>query len=212
MDAQKLAKVLAMAASDNETEALHALRTARRLLQGQGLDFVALAARLSANDDVALRDTIFDLRNEVRHLRADNERLRQGRGAGPAAGPSLLDAARDAAELIRLRAELDGAQAEASRARSREAALQEQFRHALAEAGDLGLRLSEAESRRMRLEAENRRLTHANHALRLDLAEAQAQAQAGRRAPALPVPAGGEMLKGKKAAASTKSRGQYVLF
>lgn len=213
MDAQKLAKVLAMAASDNETEALHALRTARRLLDGAGTDFVGLAERLAGGGaSEALEDAVFDLRNEVRHLRSENERLRQGRPAtgAPVAPPSFHDAARDAAELIRLRAELDAIRTEMLRAQAHEATLQDQFRHALAEAGALGVRLSEAESRRMRLEAENRRLSHANHALKIDLAEAQALAPATTTVVAANLPV--ERNKSKKTAISAKGRGQYALF
>lgn len=222
MDAQKLAKVLALAASDNEAEAVHALRTARRLLDGHGMDFVALAARLGEGGDEALKDAVFDLRNEVRHLRAENEKLRQGRPASAASAPNLADAARDAAELIRLRAELDQARAEAQRVHHHQESLQEQFRQALAEAGQLALRLSEAESRRMRLEAENRRLSHANHALKVDLATAQAQAQAHVmtvpvHVPPLARPNIAEMVvpdrkKGKAGGGSAKGVGQYVLF
>lgn len=223
MDAQKLAKVLALAASDNEAEAVHALRTARRLLDGHGMDFVALAARLSEGGDEALKDAVFDLRNEVRHLRAENEKLRQGRPASassaPNLAPNLADAARDAAELIRLRAELDQARAEAQRVHHHQEGLQEQFRQALTEAGQLALRLSEAESRRMRLEAENRRLSHANHALKVDLAAAQAQAVAAPVHVPGPLarPSVAEMVvtdrkKGKAGGVSTKGVGQYVLF
>lgn len=210
MDAQKLGKVLAMAASDNETEALHALRTAKRLLDGHGLDFVELAGRLAGRHShaEALEDAVFDLRNEIRHLRAENERLRQGRPAVPPPA-SLHEAARDAAELIRLRAELDGARAETARVLAHQESLQEQFRHALAEAGELGVRLAEVESRRMRLEAENRRLSHANHALTVDLAEARTRT--------LPVPVvaeqkGSDHKRGKSHASSAKGRGQYALF
>jgi len=221
MDAQKLAKVLALAASDNEAEAVHALRTARRLLEGHGLDFVALAARLNEGGDEALKDAVFDLRNEVRHLRAENEKLRQSRPGAAAPPANLADAARDAAELIRLRSELDQARAEVQRVHDHQENLQEQFRQALAEAGQLGLRLSEAETRRMRLEAENRRLSHANHALKVDLAAAQAQTQAVAAPVAVPVPQlrstvsemmGGDRKRGKTAALSTKGVGQYVLF
>lgn len=213
MDAQKLAKVLAMAASDNDTEALHALRTARRLLDGHGSDFVELANRLSGGAMVqaeAVEDAVFDLRNEIRQLRAENERLRQGRPpTGPRTEPpSLPDAARDVAEMIRLRAELDGARAEALRLRAREATLQEQYGQALAEAGDLGLRLSEVDSRRMRLEAENRRLRHANHGLKVELAETQMLKSPPVTVSVLPA----LHTRGKKAPASTKGRGQYALF
>lgn len=213
MDTQKLAKVLAMAASDNETEALHALRTARRLLDGHGSDFVALANRLADSGTVqaeVLEDAIFDLRNEIRHLRAENERLRQSRpSAGPQVEPpSLLEAARDAAEMIRLRAELDTAQTEVLHLQAQETTRQEQFRQALAEAADLGLRLSEANNRRMRLEAENRRLSHANHGLKVELAEAQTS-----RSPPLAVPSAQILrTKGKKELVSAKGRGQYALF
>jgi hypothetical protein len=104
MDLRKLAKVLALAASDNDAEALHALRTARRLLEAAGLDFVALAGRMGADPaaDEALieqlEDTIFDLRAENRQLRADNERLKSA--------PGLPHAAAIEAEAIRLRARL----------------------------------------------------------------------------------------------------------
>ena len=170
-----------------------------------------VAIKLLKPSAEALEDAVFDLRNEVRQLRSENERLRQGRPATAAAvAPSFQDAARDAAELIRLRAELDGLRAEMLRALAHEATLQEQFRHALAEAGALGLRLSEAESRRLRLEAENRRLSHANHALRLDLAEAQALAPAANAVAVANLPT--ERNKGRKAAVSGKGRGQYALF
>lgn len=181
MDVQKLAKVLALAASDNDSEALHALRTAKRLLDGHGADFVELARRLSEGpakaDTEALEDAVFDLRNEIRHLRAENERLRQNRPAA-AEAPSFQDAAKEAATAIRLRAELarlteelDLARTETLRLQAVEATMHEQFREALAEAGRIGAKLSDAESRRMRLEAENRRLLHANHALKVELDE-----------------------------------------
>ncbi|MBI5165986.1 MAG: metalloendopeptidase [Magnetospirillum sp.] len=131
MDSHKLAKVLALAASDNEAEALHALRTAKRLLATAGADFVDLGRRLaepaaapSSGEVEALEDAVFDLRNELRHLKAENERLRQ-RGGGDAVVPagSLADAAKDAAQAIRLRAEaatlveqLTAARAELARA------------------------------------------------------------------------------------------------
>ena len=217
MDAQKLAKVLAMAASDNETEALHALRMAKRLLASQGLDFVALAARLNVDAGIAaaeaLEDAVFELRNEIRHLRAENERLRQSRPAAPEA-PSFREAARDAAEMIRLRAELDAARAEMDRVHRHEATLHEQFRQALNQAGDLGLRLSEMDGRRLRLEAENRRFNHANHALKVELAQAQgqlAQAQRGAAEMVVVTPESGR-IRGKKPANAGQRMGQYALF
>ncbi|MBC7908540.1 MAG: DUF2786 domain-containing protein [Rhodospirillaceae bacterium] len=92
MDVQKLAKVLALAASDNETEAVHALRMARRLLDAHGVDFVELARRVAEGSPAAneaLEDAVFDLRNEIRHLRCENERLKKGRV--PAAAPAELN-------------------------------------------------------------------------------------------------------------------------
>lgn len=176
MDAQKLAKVLAMAASDNETEAVHALRTARRLLDGAGVDFVEVARRVAcapvpdAGSAQArledLEDSIFDLRNEIRHVRAENERLRQGHTATtPVVQPSLAEAAREAAESIRLRAELanlrdlhDELGAELLRLKAHGIGLSEQAKLARAEAARLAGRVQELDGQRARLEAENRRL------------------------------------------------------
>lgn len=189
MDAQKLAKVLAMAASDNEVEAVHALRTARRLLDAFGIDFVEVARRVAdqgpagAGTDKAqledLEDAVFDLRNEIRHLRAENERLRQGRG--PSEPISLAEAAKEAAATIRLRSELAQARDEAESlrdealsARAHAATLADQQQHAIAEASRLAARVEELEARRMRQEAENRRLATANHALAAELNEARA--------------------------------------
>ncbi|HLO78191.1 MAG TPA: DUF2786 domain-containing protein [Magnetospirillum sp.] len=186
MDLEKIGKVLALAASDNDAEALHALRTARRLLEAHGADFVELARRIGGDDGVSravLEDAVFDLRNEVRQLRAENERLKQTRAMPSAAEPSsMFDAARAAGDVIRLRAELTelAETLERERAQTRhllanEAALHASLQDAMAEAARLGGRLSEADSRRMRLEAENRRLLHANHALSVELEEAKAQ-------------------------------------
>jgi hypothetical protein len=47
MNAAKLAKVLALATSDNDAEAVLALRTLRRLVEAEGSDLVALAGRLT---------------------------------------------------------------------------------------------------------------------------------------------------------------------
>lgn len=190
MDVQKLAKVLAMAASDNEIEALHALRMAKRLLDGHGADFVELGRRLAEGGPdrahvEALEDAVFDSRNEIRHLRGELEKLRQGRApvAEPIPHPSFQEAAKEAAAAIRLRAELanmteelEVARTEMLRLQAHEIALQEQFRDALAEAGRVAVKLSEADTRRMRLEVENRRLTHANHALKIEFEELESRA------------------------------------
>ncbi|MGE5503429.1 MAG: metalloendopeptidase [Actinomycetota bacterium] len=186
MDVQRLAKVLALAASDNDTEALHALRTARRLLEGAGHDFVSLAEKLgsapqadhSAEVD-ALENAVFDLRNEVRHLRAENERLRQGRpGAAPAQPASLADAAQDAAAVIRLRAELaaaaealDAERAEAGRLAATLAEMASDLAEARTEAARALSRLEEGEPRRARLEVEVKRLSTLKSALQAELIE-----------------------------------------
>ncbi|MDO8605510.1 MAG: metalloendopeptidase [Phaeospirillum sp.] len=174
MDVQKLAKVLAMAASDNDVEALHALRTADRLLNNAGLDFVALAERLSASGPVIsatrmedLEDTVFDLRNEVRHLRSENERLRQ---PGVAA-PNLACAAQDVAQAIRLQAELDGLRAELVKGKADELALRGDFAQAIAVAERLTRQFEQMKGRNDRLEAENRRLSLVAGALKAELDE-----------------------------------------
>lgn len=155
MDFQRFAKVLALAASDNDAEALHALRTAHRLLAESGSDFVALAARLGGTaPSAALEDTVFHLRNEVRDLRAENERLKQARTAD-GTPTSMFGAAQAASDVIRLRAELAAAQdALAAQAHLRITLQEVQAELSLAIA-----RLSDAEMRRLRLEAENRRLS-----------------------------------------------------
>lgn len=184
MDLQKIAKVVALAASDNEAEALHALRTAKRLLEAEGGDFVELANRIAGDGRAALEDAVFDMRNEIRQLRADNERLKQARGLPSAAEPSsMFDAARAAGDVIRLRAELvelgetlDRERAQLRHVLANEAALHHALQEALGEAAQAKARLSDGESRRMRLEAENRRLLHANHALTVELEEARVAA------------------------------------
>lgn len=224
MDVQKLAKVLALAASDNDSEALHALRTAKRLLEGEGADFVELARRLAeapAVDAVsreALEDAVFDLRNEIRHLRCENERLK--RGVAPAAAPagepaSFHESARAAADLIRLRAELANTadalateRDEVLRLKAVEANLHAAFHEALAEAGRASAQLKEGEARRMRLEVENRRLLHANHALSVELAEARA----ARPAP-IPEPPPQPLAAAPKPRRKTKgAASQFALF
>jgi chromosome segregation ATPase len=227
MDLQKIAKVLALAASDNEAEALHALRTAKRLLEAEGADFVELANRLGDGAGRnALEDAVFDLRNEVRTLRAENERLKQGRGMPSAAEPSsMFDAARAASDVIRLRAELSELTGTLEHERTQlrhvlanEAALHHALQEALAEAAHAKAQLSDGDSRRMRLEVENRRLLHANHALTVELDEAKAQiaaqsfaAQPFAPPPAAPQPATAD----KKARAPRRAHagiGQYALF
>lgn len=208
MDLQKIAKVLALAASDNESEALHALRTAKRLLQAEGADFVELANRVAGTDGgvsrAALEDAVFDMRNEIRDLRAENERLKQGRGGGPlsAEPSSMFDAARAASDVIRLRAEL----AALAEALEQERA---QAQAALAVAAEAKAKLGDADARRMRLEVENRRLLHANHALTVELAEARATKPAELAAP--------EIVQDRKGRAPVRPRAktgvnQYALF
>ena len=185
MDVQKLAKVLAMAASDNEAEALHALRTATRLLGNVGLDFVALASRLSDSSQESpdgrideMEDAIFDLRNEIRHLRTENERLRQGLAAPPPTTPppaNLAAATQDAAQVIRLRAELDAALDQLSGLRTDQQASELALRADLAQAIDVAERLTrqfdQIKGRADRLEAENRRLSLMAAALKAELDE-----------------------------------------
>jgi len=196
MDIQKLAKVLAMAGSENETEAAHALRTAKRMLTAEGLDFIDLAKAMSGAGDVSasvLQDAIFDLRNEVRQLRAENNRLKQSSGtpASVTAPPpaSFQDSAREAANLIRLRSELDAAMEQMAAQKAHEVELRRQINDLVAEADDLRRRLADAESRRMRSDVENRRLLHANHALDVENCELRAALTAKSEPEPAPIPA-----------------------
>ncbi len=185
MDMRKLAKVLALAASDNDAEAVHALRTLKRLLDGQGNDFVDLArwaeagaqadARPArANDADALEDAVFDLRNELRRLRTENEKLRQG-------FPPMAAADADGGEAAQLRGQLQHAlgaleveRAESCRLRATQSTMRQQFQDALSEAGRISQRLNDIDAHRARLEAENHRLSHTNHALTVQLDDAMA--------------------------------------
>lgn len=160
MDLQRLAKVLALAASDNDAEALGALRAAHRLLAEAGSDFVALADVLAGGDGAgrsALEDAVFHLRNEVRELKCENERLRQGRTAD-GTPTSMFEAARAASDVIRLRAELAEAQETLAEERAAQAGLRRTVQEVQAELAVAIGRLSDAEVRKLRLEAENRRL------------------------------------------------------
>ncbi|RAU23761.1 metalloendopeptidase [Paramagnetospirillum kuznetsovii] len=181
MDVQRLAKVLAMAASDNEAEALHAVRTAKRLLDNAGLDFVALAERMSAAGPMTsssrvedLEDAVFDLRNEIRHLRSENERLRQGQPVAAPAAPNLADAA----ATLRLQVELDTARQTLARhradAEAAELALRADLTQAIAAMERLTEQYGEIKSRNDRLEAENRRLTLVASAVKAELDERMA--------------------------------------
>lgn len=224
MDMQKLAKVLAMAGSENETEATHALRMAKKILAVDGLDFIDLAKSVAApasssvsptaSNDV-LHNAIFDLRNEVRQLRAENHRLKQGMPtAAPAPAQSFHDSARDAATVIRLRSELDSERAQTARLKQHESLLRQQLTDILAEADDLRRRLSDAESRRMRSDVENRRLLHANHALDVENCELRSALAAQDDAPPpvkLPRPAARPVARGVEQAAIAAPIQQYSL-
>lgn len=211
MDLPKIAKVLALAASDNEAEALHALRTARRLLAEAGSDFVDLARHLGGDDGVsreALENAVFDLRNEVRHLRCENERLRQGRGID-GAPTSMFEAARAASDVIRLRAELAAAAQALAGERAAQAALRTTLQEMQAELSVAIARLSEAETRRAVQEADNRRLAQANQSLLAQLAERGA---ANTETGAVPPGDAPPVRKPRGALRAKIGRGQYALF
>jgi chromosome segregation ATPase len=178
MDVQRLAKVLAMAASDNEAEALHAVRTAKRLLDNAGLDFISLAERLSGSGPMTsstrvedLEDAVFDLRNEIRHLRSENEKLRHGQPAPSTPAPNLADAA----AAMRLQVELDAARQALARshadAEAAELALRSDLTQAIDAVERLNQQFEQIRGRNDRLEAENRRLTLMAAALKAELDE-----------------------------------------
>jgi len=211
MDLPRIVKVLALAASENEAEALHALRTARRLLAEAGSDFVDFVHRLGGADGVSrevLENTIFDLRNEVRQLRSENERLRQGRGLD-GAPTSMFEAARAASDVIRLRAELAEATETLAEERAAQAALRTTLQEMQAELSAAIARLSEAETRRAALEAENRRLAQANQSLLAQLAGRSAVRDDSASPPSASPPPGRRPRGAMRAKAGA---GQYALF
>lgn len=83
MDTEKLGRILALAASDTEVEAMRALQAAKRMLAAADLDFLDLANLLMAHEDSAetemlaeLEETLRQLRRDNRHLKMENRRLR----------------------------------------------------------------------------------------------------------------------------------------
>jgi len=205
VNVQKLAKVLALAASDNDSEALHALRTAKRLLEAEGSDFVGLAGRLASAPDWGggleviedLEDTVFDLRAELRALRGENERLKaEMTGAARAGG--LAEAAEAVAASIRLRSRV------AELAEELEIERAEALHHR-AQAAQLARQLEEAQ-------AERHRLSLLAQALRTKL-DAQAEDH-GPLAPDIPFVAEIRPIKRRRrpAGRGEKSLAQYALF
>ncbi len=184
MDERKFAKVLALAASDNDMEALHALRAARRMLETQGTTFLDLASRMERElgapiEAHVLQETIFNLRNEIRDLRSENQRLRQGREpvfiktgevseGGGEDSQKIAIIARLRSEVTDLTQTIAAQRAEAERLTAAWHVQAEGVRSDLIKAKQ---RITDLDGRRGRLEAENRRLTYANHALTVEVNE-----------------------------------------
>jgi len=150
MDPTKLGKVLSLAASDNEAEALRAMQTAKRMLARAGLDFVDLANLVTAPEETGdseaideLREKLVLLRREIRQLKAENRRLR--------GGASVPDLKADAApQLATERAARE--QAEADRAQ-----LAAEVRRLKAAAATMEGELRRSEHERFRVAAEARK-------------------------------------------------------
>jgi hypothetical protein len=115
MDPIKFSKILSLAASDNEAEALRALQAAKRMLEAAGLDFVDVANLVVAPDETDDSELIADLRQRVARLRQENRQLkgenRRLRGSSPTPASELtarIEAERLAAlnEATRLAAEI----------------------------------------------------------------------------------------------------------
>jgi hypothetical protein len=162
MDPRKFGKILSLAASDNEAEALRALQVAKRMLDGAGLDFVDLAHLATATEAggeaelvAELQESLARIRRENRLLKVENRRLRT---ATPATAP---ECDRDVADVkLKLAAERSArARAEAERlAVAEEAArLAADIRQLTAACSHLKCELERSEHERYRLVAEARR-------------------------------------------------------
>jgi len=100
------AKVLSLAASDNEAEPARAMQIAKRMLEAAGLDFVDVAnlivepAACAESEAIeTLRDKLAQLRRESRQLKSENRHLRSGSSARK---PEDIQIARLRAEVRRL--------------------------------------------------------------------------------------------------------------
>lgn len=92
LNLRRLAKALARAASASDSEAVTALKSVRRMLEQAGVDFVDLAHALETHDEVAgevqdLRETVFDLRRQLRRERSEKRRLQTAAPAPVQPGP-----------------------------------------------------------------------------------------------------------------------------
>ncbi len=96
MNAAKLAKVLALAASDNEAEAVQALRALRRMVESQGSDLVALAGRLADGPEILGQ---YDLGRAAEAAAAEIRLKAQLSGALDALDAALAENARLSARL-----------------------------------------------------------------------------------------------------------------
>lgn len=121
MEVRRLAKILSLAASDNDGEALSALRAAKRILAAHGKDFLDLAAL----------------------VKSAAERGGEGMDEIPCAGPSkseseaLAKAAAAQGEIESLKAELASASMASKEASAALERIQEELRAVRAEASDL---------------------------------------------------------------------------
>ncbi|WP_173979047.1 hypothetical protein [Magnetospirillum sp. UT-4] len=162
MDPTKFGKILSLAASDNEAEALRALQVAKRMLDGAGLDFVDLAHLATSTEEggeaeaiAELQESLARIRRENRLLKVENRRLRT---ATPATAP---ECARDVADVERkLAAEMSArARAEAERLAADEDAVRmaAEIRQLAAACSHLRCELERSEHERYRLIAEARK-------------------------------------------------------
>lgn len=94
MDTSKLGKILALASSPNDGEALNALRMARTALSRAGLDFSDLSVALRKQDDTAA------LEEELSKLRRENRRLKR-QSKAPASAATGVDVAELKRQLTR---------------------------------------------------------------------------------------------------------------
>jgi hypothetical protein len=168
MNMEKLAKLLSLAASPNEPEALVAVRMASSLLARNGLDFVDLSNLLrDAEERRALEDQLLALRRENRSLKRERARVQQGGVQSKAVPDGAMPELRLqlAEEKIARRA----AESECARLTERVAQLERLWRRSAQRRTSQAAELQEARAEIDKLALRVRKLEATNHRLALKI-------------------------------------------